>query len=69
MVGPVSPVSNVLLSSYVDTQTKYNIITDPAGGTKRIDTTVFRTVYYEYSHGTVSVKNVSSSSQNLNMVV
>ena len=69
MVGPGSPVSNMLLSSYVDTQTKHNIVNDPAGGTKRIDTTVFRTVYYEYDHGTVSVRNVSSSSQVLNLLV
>ena len=31
--------------------------------------TVFRTVYYEYNHGTVSVKNVSSSSQTINLSV
>ena len=69
MVGPVSPISNMLLSSYVDTQTRHNVVSDPTGGTNRIDTTVFRTVYYQYDHGTVSVKNVSSSSQNLNLVV
>ena len=69
MVGPVSPVSNMLLSSYVDTQTRHNVVSDPAGGTNRIDTTVFRTVFYEYDHGTVSVRNVSSSSQILNILV
>jgi hypothetical protein len=69
MVGPVSAVSNMLLSSYVDTQTRHNVVSDPAGGTNRIDTTVFRTVYYEYSHGTVSVRNVSSSSQTINLSV
>ena len=69
MVGPVSAISNALLNSYVDTQTKHNIVTDPAGGTKRIDTTVFRTVYYQHDHGTLSVKNVSSSSQILNILV
>ena len=31
--------------------------------------TVFRTVYYEYDHGTVSVRNVSSSSQVVNLLV
>ena len=66
MVGPVSAISNTLLNSYVDTQTKHNIVTDPAGGTKRIDTTVFRTVYYQHDHGTLSV---SSSSQILNILV
>jgi len=69
MVGPVSPVSNMLLSSYIDTQTRHNVVSDPSGGTSRIDTTVLRTVYYEYNHGTVSVRNVSSSSQNLNLAV
>jgi len=69
MVGPVSPISNMLLSSYVDTQTRHNVISDPTGGTNRIDTTVFRTVYYEYNHGTVSVKNVSSLSQTINLSV
>ena len=69
MVGPVSPISNMLLSSYVDTQTRHNVVSDPAGGTNRIDTTVFRTVYYQYDHGTVSVRNVSSSSQTLNILV
>jgi len=69
MVGPVSPISNMLLSSYVDTQTRHNVVSDPAGGTNRIDTTVFRTVYYQYDHGTISVRNVSSSSQTLNILV
>ena len=69
MVGPVSPISNMLLSSYIDTQTRHNVVSDPSGGTSRIDTTVFRTVYYEYNYGTVSVKIVSLSSQNLNLAV
>jgi len=69
MVGPVSPISNMLLSSYVDTQTRHNVVSDPTGGTNRIDTTVFRTVYYEYDHGTVSVRNVSGSSQIINLSV
>lgn len=69
MVGPVSPVSNMLLSSYVDTQTRHNVVNDTTSGTSRIDTTVFRTVYYQYDHGTVSVRNVSSSSQTINILV
>lgn len=69
MVGPVAPVSNMLLSSYVDTQTRHNVVNDAAGGTSRIDTTVFKTVYYQYDHGTVSVRNVSSSSQTINILV
>jgi hypothetical protein len=69
MVGPVSPVSNMLISSYVDTQTRHNVVSDPTGGTNRIDTTVFRTVYYEYNHGTVSVRDVSSSSQTINLSI
>ena len=69
MVGPVLPISNMLLSSYVDTQTQHNVVSDPTGGTNRIDTTVFRTVYYEYNHGTVSVRDVSSSSQTINLSV
>ena len=69
MVGPVSAISSTLLNSYVDTQTRHNVVTDPTGGTNRIDTTVFRTVYYEYNHGTVSVRNVSGSSQIINLSV
>jgi hypothetical protein len=69
MVGPVSPISNMLLNSYVDTQTRHNVVSDTTGGTNRIDTTVFKTVYYQYDHGTISVRNVSSSSQTVNISV
>ena len=69
MVGPVSAISSTLLNSYVDTQTRHNVVTDPTGGTNRIDTTVFKTVYYQYDHGTISVHNVSSSSQTINISV
>lgn len=69
MVGPVSAISSALLNSYVDTQTRHNVVTDPTGGTNRIDTTVFKTVYYQYDHGTISVRNVSSSSQTINISV
>ena len=68
MVGPVSPVSNMLLSSYVNTETHTSVV-NSGGDTGRIDTTVFRTVYYQYDHGTLSVRNVSSSSQTINILV
>jgi len=68
MVGPVSPVSNMLLSSYVNTETRTSIV-NSGGDTGRIDSTVFRTVYYQYDHGTISVRNVSSSSQIINLLV
>jgi hypothetical protein len=68
MVGPVSPVSNMLLSSYVNTETRTSVI-NTGGDTGRIDNTVFRTVYYQYDHGTISVRNVSSSSQTINLLV
>jgi hypothetical protein len=68
MVGPVSPVSNMLLSSYVNTETRTSVV-NSGGDTGRIDSTVFRTVYYQYDHGTISVRNVSSSSQTINILV
>jgi len=68
MVGPVSPVSNMLLSSYVNTETRTSVV-NSGGDTGRIDSTVFRTVYYQYDHGTISVRNVSSSSQIINILV
>lgn len=68
MVGPVSPVSNMLLSSYVNTETRTSVVNN-GGDTGRIDSTVFRTVYYQYDHGTISVRNVSSSSQTINILV
>jgi hypothetical protein len=68
MVGPVSPVSNMLLSSYVNTETRTSVV-NSGGDTGRIDSTVFRTVYYQYDHGTISVRNVSSSSQIINLLV
>jgi len=68
MVGPVSPVSNMLLSSYVNTETRTSIV-NSGGDTGRIDSIVFRTVYYQYDHGTISVRNVSSSSQIINLLV
>ena len=68
MVGPVAPVSNMLLSSYVNTETRTSVI-NTGGDTGRIDSTVFRTVYYQYDHGTISVRNVSSSSQTINLLV
>jgi len=68
MVGPVSPVSNMLLSSYVNTETRTSIV-NSGGDTGRIDSTVFKTVYYQYDHGTISVRNVSSSSQIINLLV
>ena len=68
MVGPVSPVSNMLLRSYVNTETRTSVI-NTGGDTGRIDSTVFRTVYYQYDHGTISVRNVSSSSQTINLLV
>ena len=68
MVGPVSSVSNMLLSSYVNTETRTSVV-NSGGDTGRIDSTVFRTVYYQYDHGTISVRNVSSSSQIINLLV
>ena len=68
MVGPVLPVSNMLLSSYVNTETRTSVV-NTGGDTGRIDSTVFRTVYYQYDHGTISVRNVSSSSQTINLLV
>ena len=68
MVGPVSPISNMLLNSYVNTETRTSVI-NTGGDTGRIDTTIFRTVYYQYDHGTISVRNVSSSSQILDVSV
>jgi len=68
MVGPVAPVSNMLLSSYVNTETRTSVV-NSGGDTGRIDSTVFRTVYYQYDHGTISVRNVSSSSQIINLLV
>jgi len=68
MVGPVSLVSNMLLSSYVNTETRTSVV-NTGGDTGRIDSTVFRTVYYQYDHGTISVRNVSSSSQTINLLV
>ena len=68
MVGPVAPVSNMLLSSYVNTDTRTSVV-NSGGDTGRIDSTVFRTVYYQYDHGTISVRNVSSSSQIINLLV
>ena len=68
MVGPISPVSNMLLSSYVNTATRTSVV-NSGGDTGRIDSTVFRTVYYQYDHGTISVRNVSSSSQIINLLV
>ena len=68
MVGPVSSVSNMLLSSYVNTETRTSVV-NSGGDTGRIDSTVFRTVYYQYDHGTISVRNVSSSSQIINILV
>jgi len=68
MVGPVSPVSNMLLSSYVNTETRTSVV-NSGGDTGRVDSTVFRTVYYQYDHGTISVRNVSSSSQIINILV
>ncbi len=68
MVGPISPVSNMLLSSYVNTETRTSVV-NSGGDTGRIDSTVFRTVYYQYDHGTISVRNVSSSSQIINLLV
>ncbi len=68
MVGPVSPISNMLLSSYVNTETRTSVV-NSGGDTGRIDSTVFRTVYYQYDHGTISVRNVSSSSQIINLLV
>lgn len=68
MVGPVSSVSNMLLSSYVNTETRTSVV-NSGGDTGRIDSTVFRTVYYQYDHGTISVRNVSSSSQTINILV
>ena len=68
MVGPVSPVSNMLLSSYVNTETRTSVV-NSGGDTGRIDSTVFMTVYYQYDHGTISVRNVSSSSQTINILV
>jgi len=68
MVGPVAPVSNMLLSSYVNTETRTSVV-NSGGDTGRIDSTVFRTVYYQYDHGTISVRHVSSSSQIINLLV
>ena len=45
MVGPVSPISNMLLSSYVNTETRTTVVNN-GGDTGRIDSTVFMTVYY-----------------------
>jgi len=68
MVGPVSAISSALLSSYVNTETRTSFVNN-GRDTGRIDTTVFRTVYYQYDHGTLSVRNVSSSSQIINLLV
>ena len=68
MVGPVSPIANMLLSSYVNTGARTSVV-NSGGDTGRIDTTVFRTVYYQYDHGTISVRNVSSSSQTINILI
>jgi hypothetical protein len=69
LVSPAVSSSSVLLNSYVDTQTRQTGAKDLGNGMETIDTTIYRTVYYQYANGVVSVRNVSSSSQTVNLTV
>jgi hypothetical protein len=69
LVSPSVSSSSVLLNSYVNTQTKQEVTNDNGNKTATIDTTIYRTVFYQYANGLVSVRNVSGSSQTVDILV
>ena len=69
LVSPAVSSSSVLLNSYVNTQTKQEVTNDNGNKTATIDTTIYKTVFYQYANGTVSTHNVSSSSRIINLLV